>query len=107
MATKKKTKFEIVNLSAKKAYSLPDYTFGVEIECFNLSPDILAWKMSEAKIKVNGYEISGSVRSMLHLPTRQRDGHKSWDLGEDGSIRGRDSMEIRSPILRGEAGLKE
>lgn len=104
MATKK---IEIVNLPAKKHYSLPDYTFGVEIECFNVSPDIVAWKLNEAGIKVNGYEIRQSVRAMLNLGNRDRRSYSSWDIGEDGSIRGRDSMEIRSPILRGEKGLKE
>jgi len=104
MATKK-NKTEIVRLPAKKHYTLPNYTFGVEIECFNLSPDILAWKMNENKLKVGGYEISESVCSMLHL--RNRDNYSAWDIGDDGSIRGRDSVEIRSPILRGESGLKE
>jgi len=104
----KKKEIEKLVLTKKKKYKLPNYTFGVEIECYNASSNLLAYKLHEAGIKVRGSMVSASVRDLMGVPAGNRINRTIyWDIGDDGSITGRDSMEIRSPILRGEKGIEE
>lgn len=75
-----------------------DYTFthkfGIEIEAYNCSMNRLACELREAGIHV-------TVESYNHT-TRDH-----WKLVTDGSLQGNDTFELVSPILVGEAGLKE
>ena len=76
----------------------PDYTFnrkfGIEIEAYNCSRERLARELREADIEV-------TVESYNHT-TRPH-----WKLVTDSSINGNDTFELVSPILVGEAGLRE
>lgn len=75
-----------------------DYTFthkfGVEIEAYNCSMSRLADELREAGIHV-------TVEGYNHT-TRNH-----WKLVTDRSLQGNDTFELVSPILAGEAGLKE
>lgn len=76
----------------------PDYTFthkfGIEIEAYNCSMSRLADELREAGIRV-------TVEGYNHT-TRDH-----WKLVTDSSLHGNDTFELVSPILGGEAGLKE
>ena len=76
----------------------PDYTFthkfGIEIEAYNCSMSRLADELREAGIRV-------TVEGYNHT-TRDH-----WKLVTDSSLHGNDTFELVSPILAGEAGLKE
>lgn len=75
-----------------------DYTFthkfGIEIEAYNCDMNRLARELRGAGItvRVEGY----------NHETRDH-----WKLVTDGSLQGNDTFELVSPILAGEAGLKE
>ena len=75
-----------------------DYTFnrrfGVEIEAYNCTRERLARELREAGINVvvEGYNHN----------TRNH-----WKLVTDGSLCGNNTFELVSPVLEGEAGLKE
>lgn len=75
-----------------------DYTFnrrfGIEIEAYNCTRERLARELREAGIEV-------SVESYNHN-TRPH-----WKLVTDSSLNGNDTFELVSPILEGEAGLRE
>lgn len=75
-----------------------DYTFthkfGIEIEAYNCSMSRLAQELREAGIHI-------TVEGYNHT-TRDH-----WKLVTDGSLQGNDTFELVSPILAGEAGLKE
>ena len=75
-----------------------DYTFthkfGIEIEAYNCSMSRLAHELRDAGITV-------TVEGYNHT-TRDH-----WKLVTDGSLQGNDTFELVSPILVGEAGLKE
>lgn len=75
-----------------------DYTFthkfGIEIEAYNCRMSRLAQELREAGIRV-------AVEGYNHT-TRDH-----WKLVTDGSLQGNDTFELVSPILAGEAGLKE
>lgn len=80
--------------------SLPeiDYTFnhrfGIEIEAYNCTRDRLARELREAGIDV-------AVEGYGHT-TRNY-----WKLVTDASLCGNNTFELVSPILEGEAGLRE
>ena len=84
--------------NAHSATAAPDYTFnrkfGIEIEAYNCSRERLARELREAGIEV-------MVESYNHT-TRPH-----WKLVTDSSISGNDTFELVSPILVGEAGLRE
>lgn len=75
-----------------------DYTFnrrfGVEIEAYNCTRERLARELRDAGIEV-------AVEGYNHT-TRSH-----WKLVTDGSLEGNNTFELVSPILVGEAGLKE
>lgn len=75
-----------------------DYTFnrrfGVEIEAYNCTRERLARELADADIEV-------AVEGYNHT-TRSH-----WKLVTDGSLEGNNTFELVSPILVGEAGLKE
>lgn len=75
-----------------------DYTFthkfGIEIEAYNCSMSRVAHELREAGIHV-------TVEGYNHT-TRDH-----WKLVTDSSLQGNDTFELVSPILAGEAGLKE
>mgnify|MGYP002225217285 FL=1 len=68
--------------------------FGIEIEAYNCSRERLARELREVGIEV-------TVESYNHT-TRPH-----WKLVTDSSISGNDTFELVSPILVGEAGLRE
>ena len=76
----------------------PDYTFnrkfGIEIEAYNCSRERLARELRESGIEV-------VVEGYNHT-TRPH-----WKLVTDSSLNGNDTFELVSPILVGEAGLRE
>jgi hypothetical protein len=71
-----------------------DKQFGVELECYNISNDILRRKLTAAGIDCNQGSRSTSNRGY-------------WKITTDSSIRGANTFELVSPILQGEAGLSE
>lgn len=75
-----------------------DYTFthkfGIEIEAYNCDMRRLARELQDAGIVV-------AVEGYNHT-TRE-----NWKLVTDGSLQGNNTFELVSPILVGEAGLKE
>lgn len=75
-----------------------DYTFnrrfGVEIEAYNCTRERLARELREAGISV-------AVEGYNH------DTRNHWKLVTDGSLSGSNTFELVSPILEGEAGLRE
>ena len=85
-------------LSIHPVTTMLDYTFnrkfGIEIEAYNCSRERLARELREAGIEV-------TVESYNHT-TRPH-----WKLVTDSSINGNDTFELVSPILVGEAGLRE
>ena len=85
-------------LNIHPATAALDYTFnrkfGIEIEAYNCSRERLARELREAGIEV-------TVESYNHT-TRPH-----WKLVTDSSINGNDTFELVSPILVGEAGLRE
>lgn len=68
--------------------------FGVEIEAYNCSRERLARELQEAGINV-------AVEGYNHT-TRSH-----WKLVTDSSLSGNQTFELVSPVLVGEAGLKE
>lgn len=89
-----------------KSYKLPDYTFGVEIECYNLSHNLLVHYLDKVGIKSYGYDLDETL-DQKYRPSGRRKDYSIWEIGEDGSVRGVGTAEVKSPILKGEAGLKE
>jgi hypothetical protein len=87
-----------------KAHNLPPYTFGVEIETFGVHGAVLAWALRNAGLTVVGTFAEDGGNGQTRRTAREQG---AWDLGEDGSIRGKNPIEIRSPILSGIEGLKE
>lgn len=112
---------------------LPPYTFGVEIECVGgptMHPSIVAYELRQAGFTVfdqyrdyggeddedrdedydenddDGYEPEAAAAAP---PTPRNGGYdtKTWTIGGDGSVRGQNTMEIKSPILKGQEGLRE
>ena len=85
-------------LNIHPATAALDYTFnrkfGIEIEAYNCSRERLARELREAGIEV-------TVEGYNHT-TRPH-----WKLVTDGSLNGNDTFELVSPILVGEAGLRE
>lgn len=75
-----------------------DYTFnrrfGIEIEAYNCEKRILARELQEAGINV-------AVEGYNH------DTRNHWKLVTDSSLNGNNTFELVSPILEGEAGLRE
>ena len=85
-------------LNIHPATAILDYTFnrkfGIEIEAYNYSRERLACELREAGIEV-------MVEGYNHT-TRPH-----WKLVTDSSLNGNDTFELVSPILVGEAGLRE
>ena len=85
-------------LNTHQATAVLDYTFnrkfGIEIEAYNCSRERLARELREAGIEV-------TVEGYNHT-TRPH-----WKLVTDSSLNGNDTFELVSPILVGEAGLRE
>lgn len=77
---------------------LMDYTFthkfGIEIEAYNCSREKLARELRDAGIRV-------AVEGYNHTTTEY------WKLVTDSSLQGSETFELVSPVLVGEAGLKE
>lgn len=75
-----------------------DYTFtrkfGIEIEAYNCTREKLASELRAAGINV-------AVEGYNHT-TRNH-----WKLVTDSSLTGNNTFELVSPVLEGEAGLKE
>lgn len=71
-----------------------DKQFGVELECYNISNDVLRRKLIAAGIDCNQGSRSTSNRGY-------------WKITTDSSIRGTNTFELVSPILQGETGLSE
>ena len=68
--------------------------FGVEIEAYNCTQEKLLHELREAGICV-------AIEGYTHRTTEH------WKLVTDSSLSGNDTFELVSPILVGEAGLKE
>jgi len=68
--------------------------FGVEIEAYNCTQEKLLHELREAGIRV-------AIEGYTHRTTEH------WKLVTDSSLSGNDTFELVSPILAGEAGLKE
>lgn len=68
--------------------------FGVEIEAYNCTQEKLLHELCEAGIRV-------AIEGYTHRTTEH------WKLVTDSSLSGNDTFELVSPILAGEAGLKE
>ena len=85
-------------LNIHPATAALDYTFnrkfGIEIEAYNCSRERLARELREPGIEI-------MVEGYNHT-TRPH-----WKLVTDGSLNGNDTFELVSPILVGEAGLRE
>lgn len=75
-----------------------DYTFsrrfGVEIEAYNCRTTVLVQALREEGIQVAAENYNHTTRS-------------NWKIVTDSSLSGNDTFELVSPILEGEAGLKE
>ena len=71
-----------------------NHRFGVEIEAYNCTQEKLLHELSEAGIRV-------AIEGYTHRTTEH------WKLVTDSSLSGNDTFELVSPILAGEAGLKE
>ena len=76
------------------ATTLTNRTFGVEIECYNVTRAAL-------KTALAAEGIASTVAGYDHITRRQ------WALGSDSSISGRRGCEITSPVLSGEDGLAQ
>ncbi len=67
--------------------------FGVELECYNVTPDRIIRQLRESGISCGtGYRSNQE---------------NYWKVTTDSSISGINSFELVSPILRGEAGLEQ
>lgn len=97
----------MTNKNGKSSTVLPPYTFGIEVECHGVPAAVVAWDLRKAGIRV-----CDSLTSDNYDQDRTGDdrwtGYDSerWTIGSDGSVRGRFPLEIKSPILSGEKGLK-
>ncbi|MCC8186491.1 MAG: amidoligase family protein [Bacteroides sp.] len=90
-----------MNLQSQPIATLPitvDYTFnrkfGVEIEAYNCSKTTIVRVLREEGIEV--------VSESYNHDTRPH-----WKIVSDSTIRGNSTFELVSPVLQGEAGLKE
>jgi hypothetical protein len=72
------------------------YTFGVEIECFGVPSRSVAAEFDRVGL---------SVKDMDNWDGSRQYNASEWTIGDDGSIVGDCSMEIKSPILHGIEGL--
>lgn len=73
------------------------YTFGVEIECFNAPRPLLVNSVTNKGVGIFSYM---GCYSGCHA-----DNHKSFKIVSDGSIDGRDSNEVVSPVLKSTNGM--
>lgn len=75
-----------------------DYTFnrrfGVEIEAYNCQMNVLVDALREEGIQVSAESYNHTTRN-------------HWKLVTDSSLSGNNTFELVSPVLEGEAGLKE
>ena len=70
-----------------------NHKFGIEIEAYGIGRDLLASKLREAGIESN----TGSRTTSSNV----------WKVTTDGSISGRNSFELVSPILEGQDGIEQ
>lgn len=90
-----------------KSTVLPPYTFGIEIECHGVPAAVVAWDLRRAGIRVCDTLTSGDYDQDRTGDDRWTGyDNERWTVGSDGSVRGRFPLEIKSPILSGEKGLK-
>ncbi len=77
-----------------RAFEAENFTFGVEIECINVNKAILVERLREKGVQafVQGYN--------------HNDNDTYYKIVTDGSLTGRDTAEIVSPILKGAKGLE-
>jgi len=123
-------------MSKLNVIPLPSYTFGCEIECFggpNLHPAVIAYELRQAGFTVrdqyrdesdygddrdededddyenerNGDDEDEQIEAAPPPATNNGYDSRTWIIGGDGSIRGQNTMEIKSPILKGPEGLRE
>ena len=75
-----------------------DYTFnrrfGVEIEAYNCRANVLVDALREEGIQVSAESYNHATRN-------------HWKIVSDSSLSGNNTFELVSPVLEGEAGLKE
>lgn len=92
-------------------FELPPYTFGVEIECFGVPTAVVAWALKQAKIQAVDLQaargtVAATERAEWDEAASSRYNSQTWVIGSDCSVRGVHPMEIKSPILKGMAGIK-
>lgn len=91
-----------MNLAHQREHSIAqptiDYTFnrrfGVEIEAYNCQMNVLVDALREEGIQVSAESYNHTTRN-------------HWKLVTDSSLSGNNTFELVSPVLEGEAGLKE
>ncbi|MDR1984750.1 MAG: amidoligase family protein [Prevotellaceae bacterium] len=71
-----------------------DKEFGVEFEAYNVDKTVLCNRLREAGINCETEGYNHNTRS-------------HWKIVSDGSLRGNQTFELVSPILKGEAGIVE
>ena len=71
------------------------FTFGVEIECFNVNKE-------EVKRRLEEKEVQSIITGYNHYDQRS-----AYKLGDDGSINGIMECEVVSPVLKNFNSLKE
>lgn len=85
-------------LERPNALPVLDYTFnrrfGIEIEAYNCRMDVLVDALREEGILVSAENYNHTTRN-------------HWKLVTDSSLSGNNTFELVSPVLEGEAGLKE
>jgi hypothetical protein len=83
------------------------YTFGVEIECFGVPVPVVVWAFRKAGLTAVDTMSPGVARDEdWNRAARGQYDDRCWVIGGDGSIRGAHPMEIKSPILKGQEGIK-
>lgn len=79
----------------RKAHTpVEDFTFGVEIECYNVNQSLLIEKLiaKGINIRCEGYN--------------HNDSEEYYKIVSDGSLIGNNTCEVVSPILKGQSGLE-
>lgn len=71
-----------------------DFTFGVEVECYNVNQSLLIEKLTAKGINIRceGYN--------------HNDSKEYYKIVSDGSLTGNNTCEVVSPILKGQNGLE-
>lgn len=79
---------------AKQPRTKEDFTFGVEIECYNVNQHLLIEKLTAKGVQIRreGYN--------------HTDNKEYYKIVSDGSLIGNNACEVVSPILKGQSGLE-